>query len=79
MQPLVTGPLGVRGNSGCVFWWGEGWFWEIRDGGLGLHFDKFDTCAVEHRTDLLLDFFRQKPSFLPQMLQDYPPLMLDNG
>ena len=79
MQPLVTGPLGVRGNSGFVCRWGEGWFWEIRDGGPGWKFDKFDTSSIEHRTDLLLTLFRKRQSPLPSILQDSPPLALDNG
>ena len=46
LQPLVAGPLGVRGQSGYVARWGEGWFWEFRDGGPGWTFDKFDDDAI---------------------------------
>ena len=36
---LVTGRLDSRGHSGFVFRWGAGWFWEIRDGGVGWPFE----------------------------------------
>ena len=81
IQPLVVGRLGVRGQSGHVFRWGEGWFWELRDGGPGWSFQKHDEDAITFRTDLLVEIFRRKPSALPRMVADVPmlPLSLDNG
>ena len=58
--PLVAGRPDVRGQSGYVFRWGEGWFEEIRDGGPGWMFDKDDKSAIELRINLLLDMFRPR-------------------
>ena len=38
LRELVAGRPCVRGHSGYVFRWGEGWFHEIRDGGSGWDF-----------------------------------------
>ena len=70
LQPLVAGPLGVRGQSGYVCRWGEGWFWDIRDAGMGWHFDKHDTDAIFVRVELLLAIFPKCSSNLPRFLED---------
>jgi len=67
--PLVAGRPDVRGQSGYVFRWGEGWFEEIRDSGPGWLFVKNDKPAVEYRVNLLLDIFR------PRRGSGLPPLM----
>ena len=58
--PLVAGRPNVRGQSGYVFRWGEGWFEEIRDGPPGWSFNRNDKAAVNARTNLLLDIFRRR-------------------
>ena len=45
---------------GRPFRWGEGWFFEIRDGGLGWGFPKHDKAAIQFRVDLLMDIFVKK-------------------
>ena len=57
---LIAGRPDVRGQSGFVFRWGEGWFEEIRDGGPGWLFERDDESAIELRTNLLLDIFRHR-------------------
>ena len=79
MQPLVAGPLGVRGHSGYVCRWGEGWFWDMRDGGPGWIFEKHDSHAISVRVDVLLEVFRKKRSNLPQLVADSAPLPLEDG
>ena len=58
--PLVAGRPDVRGQSGFVFRWGEGWFEEIRDGGPGWLFNRDDKSAIKLRINLLLDMFRPR-------------------
>ena len=60
LRELVAGRPCVRGHSGYVFRWGEGWFHEIRDGGSGWDFQKDDKPAVNFRVDLLLDIYRHR-------------------
>ena len=66
--PLVAGRPDVRGQSGFVFRWGEGWFEEIRDGGPGWMFERDDKSAIEFRVNLLLGMFRpRRRSGLPAL------------
>ena len=59
----------VRGQSGYVFRWGEGWFEEIQDGGPGWNFERDDKSAVDSRVNLLLDIFRpRRRSGLPALM-----------
>ena len=56
-------------TSAYVFRWGEGWFEEFRDGGLGWNFQRDDKSAVDVRSKLLLDIFRpRRRSGLPALL-----------
>ncbi len=57
MGPLIAGRPNVRGHSGYVFRWGEGWFEEIRDGGPGWLFQKDDKSAVDFEQICFLIFF----------------------
>ena len=57
LRNLVAGRPGVRGHSGYVFRWGEGWFEEFRDGGPGWNFERDDKSAIDLRLNLLLDMF----------------------
>ena len=66
----VAGRPDVRGHGGYVFRWGEGWFEEIRDGGLGWKFERDDTSAIDIRVNLLLDIFRRSHSFALPALSD---------
>ena len=79
LNPPVAGPLGIRGHSGYVCRWGEGWFWIIKDGGPGWSFDKTDEAAIEFRINLLLDMFVKSSSNLPNFLGDAAPLPLQDG
>ena len=58
VSQLVTGRLAIRGFSGPAVRWGEGWFEEFRDGGLGWTFGKTDRIAVDERVSMLLESFR---------------------
>ena len=58
---LVSGQLNVRGDAGAVMRWGEGWFFELRDGGVGWNFDKHDHASIDERVQMILQIFR-KPS-----------------
>ena len=60
LGPLVAGRLDVRGQTGYIFRWGEGWFEEIREGDPGWKFERDDVSAVEVRVNLLLDLFRPR-------------------
>ena len=79
LDSLVAGPLHIRGHSGFVCRWGEGWHWNFRDGGPGWSFDKDDQTAIDFRVQLLLDMFQKKTSRLPNMLNDLAPLPLEDG
>ena len=70
VDEVVAGRPDVRGHSGYVFRWGEGWFEEIRDGGLGWKFERDDTSAIDIRVNLLLDIFRRSHSFALPALRD---------
>ena len=76
---LTAGPLNVRGHSGYVCRWGEGWFWELRDGGAGWSFSKNDQQAIDFRVQFLLDVFKRKTSNLPHFFADSAPLPLEDG
>ena len=68
LDPLVAGRPNVRGHSGYVFRWGEGWFEEIRDAGPGWNILRNDKAAIEVRVKLLLDMFRfRRASGLPAL------------
>ena len=67
--PVVAGRPDVRGHSGYVVRWGEGWFEEIRDGGPGWSIQRDDKSGVAFRVDLLLDIFRpRRRSGLPALM-----------
>ena len=53
----VSGRPAVRGASGFVFRWGEGWFGPIRDGGVGWHFERTAKLEVDRRVQILLRLF----------------------
>lgn len=78
-SPLVAGPLGVRGHSGFVCRWGEGWFWEMTGGGACWHFEKHDSHVISVRVELLLELFRKKSSNHQNLLEDAGPLLLEDG
>ena len=68
LRNLVAGRPGVRGHSGYVVRWGEGWFEEFRDGGPGWSFERDDTSAIDLRVNLLLDMFgHRRGSGLPAL------------
>ena len=76
---LVAGRPDVRGQSGYVFRWGEGWFEEIRDGGPGWRFDRDDKSAIEFRVNLLLNIFRpRRRSGLPALTDFMQQLSLSD-
>jgi len=54
---LVAGRLGSRSFSGHPHRWGEGWFFEIRDGGLNWCFRRDDKAAIDCRIKFLHDIF----------------------
>ena len=54
----MAGRLAVRGHSGYVFRWGEGWFEEVRDGELGWAFQKEDRPAIDSRVQILLELYK---------------------
>ena len=70
VDEVVAGRPDVRGHSGYVFRWGEGWFEEIRDGGLGWKFERDDKSATDIRVSLLLDIFRRRHSLALPALRD---------
>ena len=75
---LIAGRPDVRGQSGYVFRWGEGWFEEIRDGGPGWNFEKEDRSAIDYRIKLLLDIYRhRRGSGLPALLNWMQPAISD--
>ena len=66
---LIAGRPDIRGQSGYVFRWGEGWFEEVRDGGPGWSLQRDDKSAVDFRVNLLLDIFRhRRRSGLPALM-----------
>ena len=79
LDPPTAGPLNIRGHSGYVCRWGEGWFWVIKDGGPGWSFEKTDEAAINFRIQLLLDMFAKSRSSLPNFLVDFAPLPLEDG
>ena len=65
---LVAGRLDVRGDVGAVIRWGEGWFFEVRDGGLGWLFDKNDQASIDERVEILIKLFHKKTNILQPLL-----------
>ena len=63
---LIRGRPATRGYSGAAVRWGEGWFEEFRDGGVGWSFEKTDSSAVDSRISMLLELFRPT-SRLPRL------------
>ena len=61
----VGGMLELRGHSGCVIRWGEGWFEVVRDG-VGWEFQRHDRVKISERVDILLRMFpwRRQSSLL---------------
>ena len=78
LEPPIAGPLSIRGHSGYVCRWGEGWFWVIKDGGPGWSVNKTDEAAIEFRVKLLLDIFGRTRTTLPKVLEDIGPLPLED-
>ena len=78
---LVAGRLNIRGHAGYVFRWGFGWFWEMRDGGLGWSFGKHDKPAVDLRIKFLLDLFtvRRQPDMLTALVDGVAQLALQDA
>ena len=74
LSDLIHGKPNIRGHSGRPFRWGDGWFFEIKNGGLGWTFDKHDRHAVNSRTDILLELFWLR--FRREPLQQLQDLML---
>jgi len=64
---LVAGRPHVRGHSGYIFCWCEGFF---RDGGPGWHFQKHS--AVDLRVTMLLDLFRRHRNYALPALDVLP-------
>ena len=78
LQELVAGRPNVRGHSGFVFRWGEGWFEEFRDGGPGWFFQRDDKAAIDLRTNMLLDIYRPRQrSGLPALMNLLQESLLD--
>ena len=66
---LVAGRPDIRGQSGYVFRWGEGWFEEIRDGGPGWNFQRDDKSTIQVRVNVLRETLRpRRCSGLPDLL-----------
>ena len=53
---LIAGRPDVRGQTGYVFRWGEWWFEEIRDGGLGGISEKMTNPPLTHVSGCYLIF-----------------------
>ena len=67
-----SGRPGVRGAPGQFIGWGEGWFGQIRDGGVGWNFDRSDSQEVATRTHILLKLFRKSRADCVLALEDAP-------
>ena len=66
--PPADGRPNVRGESGRVLRWGEGWLEEIRDT-LGWSMQKKDDVEIKRRVDLLVQIF-VRPRSRSQALMD---------
>ena len=75
-DPPSSGRPGIRGESGCVFRWGEGWFVEIRDG-LGWNVPRKDAAQTDRRVQILMELWMRRRPQLPFMLGDGPPVLLE--
>ena len=64
----ADGRPNVRGESGRVLRWGEGWLEEIRDT-LGWSMQKKDDVEIKRRVDLLVQIF-VRPRARSQALMD---------
>ena len=60
----------VRGASGQAIRWGASWFGQIRDGGVGLCFDRNDGQEVTIRTQMILKLFRRARNESAPALED---------
>ena len=77
MGQLVAGRrLDVRGNVGAVIRWGEGWFFEVRDGGVGWLFEKDDQASIDERVVILIKLFH-KPKHILQPIVDIQESVAD--
>ena len=77
-DPPVGGFPLVRGQSGCVFRWGEGWFAEIRER-VGWDIARNDKPEISTRVDLLLRLFRR--SRVARAIEPlcHAPLAIEDG
>ena len=67
---LFSGRPRVRGASGQAIRWGASWFGQIRDGGVGLCFDRNDGQEVTIRTQMILKLFRRARNESAPALED---------
>ena len=76
-EPPVGGFPEVRGHSGRVIRWGEGWFEEVRDS-LGWDVRKDDKPELAKRVDILMNLFkRHRVVATMDALRDAPLAILD--
>ena len=68
-DPPASGRPGVRGESGYVFRWGEGWFAEVREG-VGWNIARKDNAQTDVRVQILLKLWMHRRPRLPFMLED---------
>ena len=66
----IAGRPSVRGESGYAFRWGEGWFGQIRDGGVGRRFDRGAEAEVNERTQILIKLFKRSRTDAPLSIED---------
>ena len=57
-EPPSGGFPQVRGHTGFVFRWGEGWFEEVRER-LGWRIEKHDKPEIAKRVSILLQLFQR--------------------
>ena len=57
-DPPIGGFPQVRGHTGYVFRWGEGWFEEVRDS-VGWDIPRKDTPQIKKRVEILMRLFKR--------------------
>ena len=72
----VSGRPNVRGSSGYAFRWGEGWFGQIRDGGVGWDFERSAESDVAKRVQILLKLFSRSRAPRTLAIEDEPHQLL---
>jgi len=68
----VSGRPAIRGASGYAFRWGEGWFGQIRDGGVGWRFERSADSEVSERVQILLKLFQRSRPPRALAIEDGP-------